>query len=138
MKLKIEVPGEAIAKQRPRATVIGGHAKIYTPKETINYESYIKYIFSQKYPNFVPLESPISMAIHIFKTIPSSQSEKRKELMRKQEIKPTTKPDIDNVAKLISDALNKLAYKDDNQIIELYVKKYYSDYPEVVIEIEEL
>lgn len=34
------------------------------------------------------------------------------------EIRPTKKPDMDNVVKIIADSLNNLAYYDDTQIVE--------------------
>lgn len=35
------------------------------------------------------------------------------------------KPDADNIAKIVLDGLNSIAYDDDNQITELIVKKIY-------------
>lgn len=46
---------------------------------------------------------------------------------------PTKKPDLDNVAKIVCDALNGVAYKDDAQIVDLKVHKYFSETPEVVV-----
>lgn len=54
------------------------------------------------------------------------------------EHRPLTKPDIDNVIKVICDALNGIAYKDDTQIIKVTAEKFYSDEPKVIVEIEEL
>jgi Holliday junction resolvase RusA-like endonuclease len=48
-------------------------------------------------------------------------------------MKPTTKPDTDNIAKICLDALNGIAYHDDAQIVELQVSKLYSDEPRVVV-----
>lgn len=136
-KLVLEIPGEAIAKQRPRATVIGGHAKVYTPKETINYESYIKYLFTSKFREFVPLEVAIKIDIEIHKTIPISVSDKKKKLMKDNLLPATTKPDLDNIIKIITDALNKVAYKDDNLIVEINARKKYSKVPKAIVTIEE-
>lgn len=51
---------------------------------------------------------------------------------------PVKKPDCDNIAKIILDALNKIAYKDDSQVIELSVKKLYSEKAKVLVHIEEI
>lgn len=50
-------------------------------------------------------------------------------------IRPITKPDVDNCAKSILDALNKIAYNDDSRIVELIVRKVYDndDYTKVRI-----
>ena len=53
-------------------------------------------------------------------------------------ILPVKKPDCDNIAKIVLDALNKIAYKDDSQVIELSVKKLYSEVAKVSVHIEEI
>ncbi|MDF2537449.1 MAG: Holliday junction resolvase [Herbinix sp.] len=53
-------------------------------------------------------------------------------------IRPTKKPDIDNIAKVILDALNGIAYKDDTQVVTLEVRKFYKDTPCVIVDIEEV
>ena len=57
--------------------------------------------------------------------------------MLKNDISPIKKPDIDNIAKIILDALNKLAFQDDSQIIKLNIEKAYAEEPKVYIKIEE-
>ena len=52
-------------------------------------------------------------------------------------IRPQTKPDIDNVVKVVCDALNSVAYHDDTQVIRVVAEKVYSDEPKLVIEINE-
>ncbi len=52
-------------------------------------------------------------------------------------VSPTKKPDIDNIAKVILDALNKLAFKDDNQITKLSIEKVYSEEEKVYVKVEE-
>ena len=54
------------------------------------------------------------------------------------ELRPNKKPDIDNVIKLVADALNEVAYKDDAQIIELECRKFYSDIARMEITLEDL
>ena len=50
-------------------------------------------------------------------------------------IRPTRKPDFDNIGKVICDALNGIAYRDDAQIVDALVRKFYSDTPRVIVEI---
>ena len=52
--------------------------------------------------------------------------------------RPTKKPDIDNVEKIILDALNGIAYDDDKQVVEEASSKLYSDVPRVEIEVYEI
>ena len=53
-------------------------------------------------------------------------------------IRPTKRPDIDNVAKVIYDSLNKVAYHDDAAIVESRVGKFYSDNPRVEVTIRQI
>lgn len=57
--------------------------------------------------------------------------------MLDHKIRPTKKPDFDNIGKVICDALNKIAYRDDSQIVDAQVRKFYSDRPRVVVTIME-
>jgi Holliday junction resolvase RusA-like endonuclease len=55
-----------------------------------------------------------------------------------QAIRPTKKPDVDNIAKSIQDALNKVLYRDDSQIVLLIVGKRYADVPRVEVSITKI
>ena len=60
-----------------------------------------------------------------------------KEEMLENKISPTKKPDIDNVVKIVLDAMNKFAFKDDTQITKIEVEKIYSEVEKLYIKIEE-
>lgn len=53
------------------------------------------------------------------------------------EIRPTVKPDWDNIGKLIADALNGIAYDDDKCIVDAMVRKFYSTDPRTVVILQE-
>ena len=50
----------------------------------------------------------------------------------------TKKPDADNIIKIILDALNCVAYRDDAQICKVYFEKMYAEKPETKIIIKEI
>ena len=52
-------------------------------------------------------------------------------------LRPITKPDADNFAKVI-DALNGIVWPDDNQVVELTVEKFYSTRPRLEMNAEEI
>ena len=131
--LKLTIPGEPVAKGRPRVTKWG----TYTPEKTKNYETLVKELFFVKHGQTL-LEGPLKMKVQAYFTIPKSTSKKRKELMKIGELRPTKKPDLDNILKIIGDALNEIAYQDDKQIISASIEKYYSEEPRVEIEIREV
>lgn len=51
---------------------------------------------------------------------------------------PTTRPDVDKLARGILDALTGVAFKDDSQVVKLDVEKHYDGVPRVEVEIEEV
>ena len=126
MIFKFTIPGKPCGKGRPRFTK-SGHT--FTPEKTANYETLVKLAFSQAYPNAKPIAAKVEVIAKItaYYPIPVSTSKKLQARMRAGLIKPTTKPDTDNIAKICLDALNGIAYHDDAQIVELQVKKLYSD-----------
>jgi Holliday junction resolvase RusA-like endonuclease len=134
MKIEFEIPGEPVAKARPRVTSKGF---AYTPAKTKNYENWVKMCFMNKYKSFIPVEGRLKVKLLTYFEIPKSVSQKKKLAMMDDIISPTKKPDTDNIAKAVLDSLNGIAYADDKQIVGLLVHKYYSDRPRVEVEIQE-
>ena len=81
---------------------------------------------------------PLKVTIMAYYPIVKSTSKKKKQQMLEDLMFPTKKPDIDNIAKSILDALNKLAYRDDTQVVTLHMEKHYAEDPRVEVEIEEI
>ena len=131
--IKFTVPGIPVAKGRPRVT----RTHTYTPQKTKDYEELVKWSFKSAYKD-KPLEGPVRIDILLFMYIPKKVSKKRRAMKEAREILPIKQPDWDNMAKSITDALNKLAYQDDNQIVEAHVYKYYSTNPRAEIIIQEV
>ena len=129
--LRFEIDGEPVGKGRPRFTR-GGHT--YTPEKTANYEALIRLAFQENFPDFVPWDCPVEVYMTAYFSIPKSFSKKRHKLAEDQLIRPTKKPDSDNISKL-KDALNGIAWKDDSQVVTEHVYKFYSDRPRLVIEV---
>lgn len=131
------VPGLICAKGRPKFAKRGNFVQAYTPEKTVNYENLVRLSFMQECSG-KKLEGAIMATITAFMPIPKSESKKKKAAMEAGLIRPKKKPDIDNCVKSILDALNKIAYDDDGQIVELHAKKLYSDNPRAEIILEEI
>lgn len=119
--------GSVTPKQRPRFRRKTGTA--YTPASTINFEASVR-SYAQKYladHGSLPMEGACEVYITINKAVPDSTSKKKRMEMLQGLIPVTTKPDVDNVAKSILDALNGVWYKDDRQVVKLTVEKRYSE-----------
>ena len=132
--MKLTIQGKVQAKQRVR---LGRYSR-YTPEQTKNYENWVKLSFINQYPSFKPLENELAVSIKAYFEIPKSASKKKREQMLKGNIRPTIKPDLDNIAKSVLDALNGLAYLDDKQIVFLEVEKFYDENPRVELMVEEI
>jgi len=84
------------------------------------------------------LEGPLNLKIYTYRSIPKSFSKKKHEDAINACILPITKPDCSNICKGIEDALKGVIWKDDSQVVELVVYKFYSDVPRVEVDIEEI
>ena len=135
MVYEFEVIGNIIGKERPRVNTYTN--MVYTPNRTKDYERLIQEYFMIKYPNHVMLENRLSIEIIAYMKIPKSTSKAKEKQMLEGIISPTKKPDIDNIAKSILDALNKFVFKDDNQVSKLLVEKKYAKEEKVYVKIEE-
>ena len=122
------VPGIPVGKQRPRVTPHG----TYTPAKTKDYERLVgRYYCAKAKVRREDYTCPVKMMITIFVAPPRSMSKSMREKALQNAFAPTKKPDIDNVAKSILDALNGLAYQDDKQVCDLSIRKLYSTDPGV-------
>lgn len=124
MIYEFEILGDIKGKARPRVNTYSG--KAYTPTLTKDYEMLVKQYFKVKYPRYVPIENDrIAVTIIAYFKIAKSKSKKEIELIDQEILSPVKKPDIDNIIKIVLDALNKMAFKDDSQITKLNVEKKY-------------
>ena len=80
-----------------------------------------------------PDQAQLDMRVMAFYQMPSSVSKKKRQQMLDQKIRPTKKPDADNILKVVADSLNQIAYRDDAQIVDTQVRKFYSDRPRIEV-----
>ena len=112
----IIVKGKVRGKARPRK---GKHG-FYTPNDTKSYEESIKREYIKQCNK--KLDGPVEFILYIYKT-KAKFTKKEKALIEEDKCWCITKPDADNVAKLVLDALNGIAYKDDNQVAKITAYK---------------
>lgn len=135
--INIIIPGEPVGKGRPRFVRIKGFVSTYTDKKTKDYETLVKVLYKKQYGNFSFGEKPLTVIIKCYFAIPKATNKTNRAKMIVNEIKHTKRPDADNLAKSILDALNGLAYDDDSQIVALNVEKGYSETPHTLVTIYE-
>ena len=141
MQIEFEVIGKVKAKQSVKFANMGGFMKKYTPADVKSYANWVKLSFMQKYPewnvnNFKDKQLTCEIDIDIL--IPKSFSKKKQDLAAGGFIRPTVKPDCDNIAKNIDDAMNGIVFPDDKQIVTLVIRKWYSNSEKVKITVSEI
>lgn len=138
MKVKFTVLGEPTGKGRPRFRKAGNFTQTYTPEKTVSYENLIKTEYRRQCRDF-KFESTDQLDVRItaYYGIPKSKPKKTQKLMEEYKLRPLKKPDADNVIKAVLDALNKIAYHDDTQVVDLQIRRFYSRDPKLVVTIQE-
>ena len=126
-EVRFIVLGEPMGKQRPKFSRRENHVHTYTPDKTVSYENLVRLEYSKQCRAvFFPKGTELEMHIEAYFSIPKSVSRKKAALMLDRQIRPTKKPDADNIIKIIADSLNGIAYYDDSQIVSCKCDKYYS------------
>ena len=114
-----------------------GKMRSVTPEQTKSYEDLIRWSYKAAGGQYMG-EKVLQVSIRAFYPIPSSFSKKKRDAALCGEIRPTTKPDCDNVIKVVLDALNGVAYYDDKQVVYVCCNKFYADQGSLRISITEI
>jgi Holliday junction resolvase RusA-like endonuclease len=107
----------------------------YTDKKTKAAEETFIALATEHKPE-QPILGPIYLMVDFRMPIPKSTSKKRTQLMHYGNIKHTKRPDLDNLCKLVKDAMNGIFWKDDSQIIHMDVSKGYDLVPQTKVLLE--
>lgn len=131
------VYGEPKGKQRPRFSRQGNAVRTYTPSQTVAYENEIKEAFNKAGGSgfWCGKDEYFNMCVLCYFPMPkrTPQKKRMKMLSVPPEIYPK-KPDCDNIAKAVADALNEVAFYDDSRMCRLMVSKAYTQYePRIVV-----
>ena len=131
--ITIVIPGPPQGKARPR---FNGKSGVYTPSKTVAYESAIGMLAKASMRGKEPLSGPLHMDMRAVMQIPRSWSKAKQQAALSGEIRPTGKPDIDNLLKSAADGMNKIVYRDDSAIVSVHSSKVYGLQPRVVVTVK--
>ena len=133
--LDFTVSAKAVGKGRPRLTTRGGYAHAYTPAKTREFENLVGWSAKRAMCQCLPIASgcPLFVQITVSLVPPLSWSRKR----RSDDFGAfcPKKPDVDNGAEAILDAMNGIVYEDDAQVAGLIVQKFYAEKDEINIKV---
>lgn len=137
--ISLNIPTEPVPKLRPRFSVIRGRVHTHTPYKTKEYENRIAAAYLEKSKGFkFDKNVPLDVQIVFGMPIPKSTTKKKRTDMINGLYGHTVKPDCDNLAKAILDALNGIAWHDDAQITHLNVSKSYAESPYIYIYVSDM
>jgi len=112
--INLVIPGRPRPKGRPR---FNNKGFVYTPSNTRQHEKYVRELALDIVDK--PLEGDLILNVTVV-------------------IKNRNHGDLDNYVKLVSDALNGIAYQDDKQIKELHGYLYYDKDERTEVEIKRI
>lgn len=126
---------EPVAQGRPRFSKRGRFIQVYDPPKSKEFKESVRKLVRKREQL---IDTPIEVVYRIYRSIPKSTSKKNVELMEQGVVLPTKKPDWDNYAKGLQDALNGWLWTDDALICDAHVIKRYSTTPRIEYEVRSL
>ena len=129
--LRIVLPEEPQAKGRSRVALVNGKFHSYTPERTKNAQDAIVARLKRYQDDCFPAGTPVKLTVTFYRT--------KSKYLPIRETLPFRKPDLDNLLKLLSDAMNGLLVVDDSQITTISAKKRWTDRAEgyIALRLEE-
>lgn len=150
MDIEFVIYGEPMGKQRPKVSMRNGYAHAYTPKETILYENKVLMFYKDKikdteYEDKVIFDNNQIVEMNLVAYFGlTKQDFGKKGLSKNGQYKINRKYcnkkcDIDNIVKIVLDALNGICYNDDKQVVKITASKVYTlEQPRVEVSFNEI
>ncbi len=120
------VVGQPKGQPRPRAFAFAGKARMYDPGTAEAWKGQIAAAWKDAAPDWVKIECPVSLMLSFYMPRPKSH-------FKKSGLRPDAptfcakKPDADNMAKAVMDALTQIGvWGDDDQVVVLRVVKQFT------------
>jgi Holliday junction resolvase RusA-like endonuclease len=133
LTIMFSVDGKPIGKGRPRFKRAGGFVSTYTDSKTREYESIVAGKARVAMGETAPLQGALSVSMYFRLPMPKTTPKKRMASLLDGSVRPTKRPDLDNLNKSVLDAMNGIVYADDSQVVTIHSKKVYSTNPGVDI-----
>lgn len=130
MRYEFVIPGEPVAKGRPRISSRRGRVRAYTPAKTRAAETSLAFLAKAHRPK-EPIPGPVDLTVTFILPIPASWPRKKRAAAT---LAPhTSKPDLDNLVKLVKDSLTGIFWLDDKQVCRVTASKIYGPTPRTVV-----
>lgn len=134
--IELIIPGEPIAKKRPRFAKRGKFVQTYNDQETEE-GKFITQVLHQIDGN-KPLDCPLHIEFFFYRSRPKGHygTGKNAEKLKPSAPEwPTSKPDVDNYEKFALDCMNDIVFRDDSQVVSMKSIKAYAREPKTIIQV---
>lgn len=128
-EVNLVIYGSPVPQGRPRFARMGKFVHAYDPQKSKDYKQLVRlWATSQlkKIDGFKPFDCAICVEMDFYVGIPTSWSKKKRMEASWGVVRPIKKPDLDNLYKAVTDALNGLAWVDDSIITDVHIRKRYT------------
>ena len=134
--MKIVIPIEPVGQMRARHSARGNFVHVHkAPKQDTAEQRLLAFAVQHKPEK--PFDCPLEVTIDAYMPIPASMTKLKRAMAISGELRPTKKPDADNIAKHLLDCFNEIFWTDDKNIVGLMVRKFYSESPRWEVEIRQ-
>lgn len=117
----LTIPGDPVAQGRPRSRIAGKvnlFVQTYDPPKSRSWKQDAAESLRAQWPR-EPLEGAVQLIVDAYWRRPKAMKGAAK-------VPKATRPDAENVAKAIMDAAQGILYRDDAQVVELTMRKWYA------------
>jgi Holliday junction resolvase RusA-like endonuclease len=135
-EVKLYVPGTIVAAERQvGVNKTFGNGFLYRSGPHKQYQGDLNTLAGKVMAaeNRRPFDGPLEVEILCVYPIPRSRSLKQQEAAARGDVYPDVRPDLDNIVKVVQDALTKVVYRDDACIVDLHVRKIYGWTPGLTV-----
>ena len=134
--IQFTVPGPVQAQERPRFRRVGKGVSTHDAPKSKSYKELVKLVAWDNKPQ-KPISGAIKLTVDVYLVPPKNLHTKPKQaLIASGALRPTKKPDCDNLVKGIKDGCSKIIWNDDAQIVEMIVRKFYDMQPRAEVTVE--
>lgn len=136
--IEFVVPFAPVAWQRAGVRWTNQGPKHYTPEETRAWKETVSVYARAAMRGTAPLTGAVGLSLSFEVAIPAKWPRWKREAAERGEVAPTMKPDADNYAKAVKDAMNEIVWVDDAQVVSLEVRKSFARRPRMAVVITPL
>jgi Holliday junction resolvase RusA-like endonuclease len=136
--ITVSLLGEPVAFARMRIAARTGAHFVPAPQRNAMAALRIEAANTMLHMGAAVLDEALQLELLAEFPIPASWSKKKRAAAVLGIVRPTGRPDLDNVYKLVTDAFNGVVFRDDALIVAMRCRKRYSTQPKIVVTVSPL